>query len=121
MSPRPEHPCLRYAEHGELTVQVLVVPGSSRTQIEGLHGQGDQQAMRIRLQAPPVNGQANAALLRALAEILGLHARDLHIQRGHGSRLKQVHIPAAAVARIDWSSLQRALQPTQAGRRCSRV
>jgi uncharacterized protein (TIGR00251 family) len=108
--PRPEHPCLRYAEHGELIVQVLVVPGSSQTKIEGLHGEGAQQCLRIRLQAPPVDGQANAALLRALADMLGLHARDLHIHRGHGSRLKQVHIPAAAVARIDWSTLQRALQ-----------
>ena len=91
-------------------VQVLVVPGSSQTKVEGLHGEGAQQALRIRLQAPPVDGQANAALLRALAEILNLHARDLQVHRGHSSRLKQVCIPAAAVARIDWSSLQRALQ-----------
>jgi uncharacterized protein YggU (UPF0235/DUF167 family) len=66
--PRPEHPCLRYAEHGELIVQVLVVPGSSQTKIEGLHGEGAQQCLRIRLQAPPVDGQANTALLRALVE-----------------------------------------------------
>ncbi|MEI7783666.1 MAG: DUF167 domain-containing protein [Betaproteobacteria bacterium] len=110
MSSHPDHPCFKLDEQGDLLLEVLVVPGSSRTKIEGLHGDGAQQSLRIRLQAPPVDGQANAALLRALAQILGLHARDLQIDRGHSSRHKQLRITAAAVPRIAWNALQRALQ-----------
>lgn len=110
MNSRPEHPCCRIDRQGDLVLQILAVPGSSRTQIEGLHGQGAQQALRIRLQAPPFGGQANAALLRALADILGVHAREVQLGRGHTSRLKQVRITATALPRIRWETLEKALQ-----------
>jgi hypothetical protein len=74
-------------EHGPgviLTVQV--VPRASRNQIVGIHG----DALRIRLQAPPVDGAANAALVAFLAEIFGLRQRQVEILSGHGSRRKTV-------------------------------
>ncbi len=52
----------------------------------GIHG----DALRIRLQAPPVDGAANAALIAFLAETLGVRQRQVQILSGHTSRRKSV-------------------------------
>jgi uncharacterized protein (TIGR00251 family) len=61
-------------------------------------------AVLIRLAAPPVDGAANQALIAFLAERLGLPARDIRIVAGETSRHKRLHItgldPAAARARL---------------------
>jgi uncharacterized protein (TIGR00251 family) len=67
-----------------LTVQV--VPRASRNEVAGIHG----DALRIRLQAPPVEGAANAALIAFLAETLGIRQRQVEILSGHSSRRKTV-------------------------------
>jgi len=67
-------------------LNVQVVPRASRNEIVGIHGDG----LRIRLQAPPVDGAANAALIAFLADILGLRPRQVEILSGHGSRRKTV-------------------------------
>ncbi|MDR9450125.1 MAG: DUF167 domain-containing protein [Acidimicrobiia bacterium] len=41
-------------------VEVWAVPGASRTEIAGLHG----DALRIRVAAPPEGGQANRVCVR---------------------------------------------------------
>ena len=56
----------------------------------------------IRLQAPPVDGAANAALLRFLARALGCPTTSVQLLRGERSRCKWVaveDIPAAEVKR----------------------
>jgi uncharacterized protein YggU (UPF0235/DUF167 family) len=50
---------------------VQVVPNAGRTACAGFH----DGALRVRLQAPPIEGRANAALLQWLAQSLGLPAR----------------------------------------------
>ncbi len=67
-----------------LTVQV--VPRASRNEVVGIHG----DALRIRLQAPPVEGAANAALIAFLAETLGVRQRQVEILAGHAARRKSV-------------------------------
>ena len=63
-------PCL--AERGEACVlDVSVSPNAKRTQADGLH----DGALRVRLAAPPVDGKANDALLRWLADELELPRR----------------------------------------------
>jgi uncharacterized protein (TIGR00251 family) len=69
-----------------LTVQV--VPRASRNEIVGVHG----DALRIRLQAPPVEGAANAALVAFLAETLRVRQRQVEILAGHASRRKSILI-----------------------------
>jgi uncharacterized protein (TIGR00251 family) len=65
-----------------------VVPGASRDEIAGQHG----EAIRVKLRAPPVDGRANAALVSFLAKRLGLRATDLQVITGATSRLKLVGI-----------------------------
>ena len=55
-----------------------------------MHG----EALKIRLAAPPVDGKANAALLRYLADAFGVPQRAVTLVRGETSRQKTVRIMA---------------------------
>ena len=79
------------------SVRIKLVPRASANRIEGLHG----DALKIRLNAPPVYGKANAALLRFLADELDLPMSSLAITAGATSRNKTVRIAGvdAAVVR----------------------
>lgn len=50
--------------------------------------------------APPAEGAANEAVVRALADALGVAPRDLAIERGARGRRKVVSAPAAAGPRL---------------------
>lgn len=54
----------------------------------GLHG----AALKVRLQAPPVEGAANDALVALLAERLGVPRRAVRVVAGAASRAKTVEI-----------------------------
>jgi len=73
---------------GALVLTLHVQPGAKRTEVAGAHG----AALKIRLAAPPVEGKANAALLRFLAEAFGVPARAVVLVRGGTSRHKVVRI-----------------------------
>jgi len=78
-------------EQGDAVVLALhVQPGARRTEAAGTHG----DALKIRLAAPPVDGKANAELLRFLAEAFGVPLRQVAIERGETSRQKVVRILA---------------------------
>ena len=53
-----------------------------------MHG----SAVKVRLQAPPVDGAANDALISLLAESLGVPRREVSILAGATSRLKRVEV-----------------------------
>jgi uncharacterized protein len=70
------------------TIIVHVVPRARATEVVGRHG----DAIRIRLAAPPVDGAANAELVRFLADRLGLPRRAVSIARGITARRKTVAV-----------------------------
>jgi uncharacterized protein len=49
-------------------------------------------AIKIRIAAPPVDGAANAELVRFVAERLGVPASRVTIARGAGGRRKTVEV-----------------------------
>ncbi len=69
-------------------VAVHVVPRSARNMIVGIHG----GALRIRLNAPPVGGAANDALIAIVAKALGVPRRQVEIISGHTSRTKVLSV-----------------------------
>jgi uncharacterized protein (TIGR00251 family) len=73
-----------------LVLTLHVQPGAKRTEVAGVHG----EALKIRLAAPPVDGKANAALLRYLADAFGVPQRAVTLVRGETSRQKTVRIMA---------------------------
>ena len=75
-------------------LRVRVQPRASRSEIAGVHG----DELRIRLQAPPVDGAANEALVRFLADALGAPRSAVEIVSGLASRSKTVVIRGVAEA-----------------------
>ena len=86
---------------GQVAVQltVHVQPGAKRTEVAGTHG----DSLKIRLAAPPVDGRANAELLRYLAHAFGVPQRNAMLVRGDSSRQKIVLIRCPSVRPdADW-------------------
>lgn len=76
-------------EDGDALILTLYVqPGAPRTEIAGEHG----GALKLRLAAPPVEGRANAALVRFLADAFAVPVRNVTLVRGPSSRRKIVRI-----------------------------
>lgn len=75
---------------------VRVQPRASRSEVAGLHG----DALRCRLAAPPVDGEANEALVRLLADLLGVPRRAVRIAGGHASRSKLVEVDGVGVEAV---------------------
>lgn len=78
---------IRQTEDG-VSIRIKLVPRAAANRVDGLHG----DALKIRLNAPPVDGKANAALLRFLADALDLPLAALAITAGHTGRNKTVRI-----------------------------
>lgn len=67
---------------------VHVQPKAARTECVGVHG----GALKIRIAAPPVEGAANEALIRFLAERCALPRAHVVIQSGAEGRRKRVRL-----------------------------
>ena len=74
-----------------------VSPGARRTEIAGRHGDG----WKVRVAAPPEDGRANEAVLRLLAERLGLPRRAVTIVSGHTAREKVVELDGISQERAE--------------------
>ncbi|MGV7030432.1 DUF167 domain-containing protein [Methylobacterium symbioticum] len=88
-----------------LRLAVRVTPRGGREAIAGLVADAEgRAALAIRLAAPPVDGAANAALVRFLATSLNLRKADVAILSGETARLKIVRLSGdgpALAARLD--------------------
>jgi len=73
---------------GGLTFNVRVVPRASKSEIVGEH----DGALKIRLASPPVNGAANAELIKILAKKFDVAKSEVEIISGQTSKQKQVRI-----------------------------
>ena len=71
---------------GGVRISVHVVPRASQSEIVGLHG----DSLKVRLQAPPVDGKANDALCKFFARKLGVASREVILVSGASSRDKVV-------------------------------
>ncbi len=98
-------PFVRAGRHGDVILDIQVIPNAAKTQIDGLYGEGDQVALKVRLNAPPVDGKANEALIRWLASELGIARNSLQVVRGHTSRRKQLSLTTEAAAGAKWTQL----------------
>lgn len=71
-------------------LQVKVTPRAARNALAGRDAEG---WLLVRVTAPPAEGEANAAVTRLLADVLGLPSRSLVLVGGAGSRRKQFEVP----------------------------
>ena len=89
-------PWLKAVPEG-VELAVLVQPRASRTRVVGEH----DGLLKIQLAAPPVDGEANAALLEFLAKQLGVPRRQVTLSAGDASRRKRVTVVGVDAARVE--------------------
>jgi uncharacterized protein (TIGR00251 family) len=77
---------------GGWLVDVHAQPGAKRSEVAGLHG----DRLKIRIAAPAVDGRANEALERYLAERLDIPRSTVRVVKGEKARDKRVAIDAPA-------------------------
>ena len=74
--------------NGRVRLGVHVQPRAARSEIAGLHG----DALKVRHTSPPVDGAANEALVKFLAETFAVARRAVRILAGEHSRSKIVEV-----------------------------
>lgn len=73
---------------GGTEIRVFCQPRAARSAVVGLHG----GAVKVKVQAPALEGRANAALEALLAAVLGVPRASVHLTAGEHSRFKRVHV-----------------------------
>ena len=86
---------LRETETG-VTFRIRVVPRASRREPAGIQ----DDALKLRITAPPVEGKANEACIAMLAEFLGVKKARVAIISGHASRTKTVAVEGVKAKEI---------------------
>ena len=98
-----------------LRLTVKLIPGAARQRLEGcVPAPGGGSALKIAVGAPAVDGKANAALVKLLAEALGVAKGTITVVAGATQRRKLLHIagdPGSLARR-----LAALLEPRDAGR-----
>ena len=106
MPPRPDVPRPADGPAGDgdvLRVAVRVRPGASRTRVGGCYGEGEDARLVVAVSARAVDGAATEAVLRAVAEALGVRRHQVDLVHGATSRDKLLAVrdaPAGALDRI---------------------
>jgi uncharacterized protein len=81
---------------GEARFAVRVQPRASRKGIEGVRN----GALLVRVTAPPVEGEANEAVVRLLAARLNVAKSAVRILSGERGRTKRVAVRGATAAQV---------------------
>jgi uncharacterized protein (TIGR00251 family) len=84
------------AREGTL-LNLRVSPGAKRTSIEGPYG---EDALKLKVAAPPVDGKANAEVEGFLARTLGVPGSDVAVIRGTSSRDKVVLVRGVEITTL---------------------
>jgi uncharacterized protein (TIGR00251 family) len=84
-----------------LRLEVRIIPRASRDQVVGV----SQGRLKLKLTAAPVDGKANAALVRFLADLFGVAKSHLSIVRGEKAREKTVVISPAPAMPVELQGL----------------
>jgi uncharacterized protein len=75
-----------------ILLTLRVSPGARRTSLEGPYG---ENALKLRVAAPPEGGKANAEIEVYLARLLAIPRSNVSIVRGASGRDKTVLVRAA--------------------------
>jgi uncharacterized protein len=81
------------AVEGGVELTLYLQPRASRTEVVGAHG----DALKLRIAAPPVDGEANDELIRFLAKTLGVAKSQVSIVSGATGRKKRVRVEGVEV------------------------
>ncbi len=81
---------------GALTITVRVTPRSSRSEIVGEH----DGAVKVRLTAAPVDGAANAELIKLFSKELKLSRSQIEIVSGETAKTKLLKLTGVTAVQL---------------------
>jgi uncharacterized protein (TIGR00251 family) len=85
-------------EHdGAVTFDVLVQPRASRAKLGPLH----DGRLKVAVTSPPVDGEANAAVIELIAKTLGVARTAVHVVAGSSSRRKTIEVRGVARTAVE--------------------
>jgi uncharacterized protein (TIGR00251 family) len=84
---------------GGVELDLVVQPRASRSVVVGIH----DGRLKVSLAAPPVDGEANDALVEFLSSLVRLPKRAVRVVRGESGRRKTVALEGAAADAIERS------------------
>lgn len=93
--------CITDSKDG-VVISVKIIPNAPKTKVDGMLG----DFLKIRIQAPPVDGKANAALTKFLAKQLNVSASQIAVLTGHTGRIKRI-----AVSGVNKPEAEKSLVP----------
>ena len=82
----------KYQFHDGMKGAALAIRVTPRAKKDEVSGILDDGTIKVRLTAPPVEGKANASLIKFLAEILSVSRSKIEIVAGESGRDKLVSI-----------------------------
>lgn len=82
---------------GCIRIQINAKPGAKQTAITDVSPEG----CGVQIAAPPLEGEANAELVRFLAKVLALRKSDVSLDRGSKSRQKVILIDRTVAMTVE--------------------
>ena len=79
-----------------VTFSVRVVPRASKSEIIGEY----EGSLRVRISAPPVDGAANAEVVKLLAKAFGVARSNVSIVSGETSKTKRIRVLGGTATRL---------------------
>lgn len=79
-----------------VTVTIRVVPRASKTEFAGEIG----GAVKVRITSPPIDGAANAELIKLFAKTLGVAKSCVEIVSGQTSKTKRIRIAGVTAEQV---------------------
>jgi uncharacterized protein (TIGR00251 family) len=80
-----------------IVFSILVIPRSARNEVVGVV----DDALKLKIAAPPLEGRANAECVRFLSQLLAVQKTQVTITGGHKSRKKTVCITGVKAETIE--------------------
>jgi hypothetical protein len=91
-------PTLMLKETSEgVLIALHVIPNASKSQLIGEHN----GALKIKIQAPPVDGKANEAIVAYFAELLNLSKVKIEIVRGDKAKSKSLLVRGLSKSEVE--------------------
>jgi uncharacterized protein (TIGR00251 family) len=84
-----------------VTLAVRAQPGAKKTAILGVYGEGATAQLKIAVQAPPVEGRANEALIAFLADYFAIPRARVTLLSGELSRSKVFLLRGATLVTVN--------------------
>lgn len=89
---------------GGVRLAMQITPNAKQTEVTGVHG----DALKLKLQAQPIEGKANEALVKFLAGVLSVPKSAVTITHGQTNKRKLIEVASATLTPED---VERLLAP----------